>query len=144
MSGVDLPDGHIVRKGAADAVQQHVAEKFGTDAPTDLATTAALVAEQGATPLAVCLDGCILGVLKLSDVLKTGIRERIAQLRRMGIRSVMLTGDNPLTARAIAEEAGMDDFVAEVKPEQKLQIIREEQSNGRLVAMTGDGRRGTA
>jgi potassium-transporting ATPase ATP-binding subunit len=139
MSGVDLPDGHIVRKGAVDAVVRHVTEKFGAGAPEDLANTAAMIAGQGATPLAVSRDSRILGVLKLSDVLKPGIRERIAQLRRMSIRSVMLTGDNPLTARAIAEEAGMDDFVAEVKPEEKLHIIRQEQSNGRLVAMTGDG-----
>jgi potassium-transporting ATPase ATP-binding subunit len=139
MSGVDLPDGRIVRKGAVDAVLRHVAEKFGTAAPSDLAAAAAMVAGQGATPLAVAVDGQILGVIRLSDVLKRGIRERIAQLRQMGIRSVMLTGDNPLTARAIAEEAGMDDFVAEVKPEEKLHIIRREQSHGRLVAMTGDG-----
>jgi K+-transporting ATPase ATPase B chain len=139
MSGVDLPDGHIVRKGAVDAVVRHVAEKFGIASPNDLETAAATVASQGATPLAVSLDGRILGIIKLSDVLKAGIRERIAQLRKMGIRSVMLTGDNPLTARAISEEAGMDDFVAEVKPEEKLRIIRQEQSNGRLVAMTGDG-----
>jgi potassium-transporting ATPase ATP-binding subunit len=139
MSGVDLPDGQIVRKGAVDAVRRHITEKLGAAAPEDLATTAAMIANQGATPLAVSLDSRILGVLKLSDVVKTGIKQRIAQLRRMGIRSVMLTGDNPLTARAIAEEAGMDDFVAEVKPEEKLQIIRQEQTNGRLVAMTGDG-----
>jgi potassium-transporting ATPase ATP-binding subunit len=139
MSGLDLPDGHIIRKGAVDAVVQHVVEKFGTAPPSDLETAAATVASQGATPLAVSLDGQILGVIKLSDVLKSGIKERIAQLRKIGIRSVMLTGDNPLTARAIAEEAGMDDFVAKVTPEEKLHIIRREQSNGRLVAMTGDG-----
>jgi potassium-transporting ATPase ATP-binding subunit len=102
MSGVDLPDGHIVRKGAVDAVLGHVTEKFGATAPDDLASVAATVANQGATPLAVSFDGRILGVLKLSDVLKPGIKERIVQLRRIGVRSVMLTGDNPLTAHAIA------------------------------------------
>jgi K+-transporting ATPase ATPase B chain len=139
MSGVDLPDGHIVRKGAVESVLRHVAEKFNAPEPRDLAAAVALVAGQGATPLAVSFDGKILGIVRLSDVLKPGIRERIAQLRTIGIRSVMVTGDNPLTARAIAEEAGLDDFIADAKPEEKLRLIREEQSQGRLVAMTGDG-----
>jgi len=139
MSGVDLADGRVVRKGSVEAVVQHVAEKFGAAEPTDLKSAAALVAEEGATPLAVSSNGQILGIVTLSDVLKPGIRERIAQLREIGIRSIMVTGDNPLTARAIAKQAGVDDFVAEVKPEEKLRIVRQEQGQGRLVAMTGDG-----
>ncbi len=139
MSGVDLPDGHMIRKGAVGAVVQHVKEKFDTTEPSDLKAAAAVVANQGATPLAVSVDGQILGVITLSDVLKPGIRDRIAQLRKMGIRSVMVTGDHPLTARTIATQAGVDDFVAEVKPEEKLRIVRQEQGEGRLVAMTGDG-----
>ena len=139
MSGVDFPDGHIVRKGAVNAVVRHVTEKFNTAEPNDLRAASAMVANRGATPLAVSFDGQILGIIGLSDVLKPGIGGRIAQLRNIGIRSVMVTGDNPLTARAIAAEAGVDDFVAEVKPEEKLDIVRQEQSLGRLVAMTGDG-----
>ncbi|MBV8135084.1 MAG: potassium-transporting ATPase subunit KdpB [Deltaproteobacteria bacterium] len=139
MSGVDLPDGRMIRKGAVDAVLAHVREKFNAAEPADLNAATALIASRGATPLAVALDGQILGLVALSDVLKPGIHERIAQLRKIGIRSVMVTGDNPLTARAVAQEAGVDDFIAEAKPEEKLRIIREEQSQGRLVAMTGDG-----
>jgi potassium-transporting ATPase ATP-binding subunit len=139
MSGVDLPDGHIVRKGAVEAVMRHVKERFHAAEPPDLAATVALVAKEGSTPLAVSLDGRMLGIIRLSDVLKPGISARIAQLRNIGIRSIMVTGDNPLTARAIAHEAGLDGFVAEAKPEEKLRIIRQEQSQGRLVAMTGDG-----
>ncbi len=139
MSGVDLPDGRIIRKGAVEAVLRHVKEKFKATEPRDLTEATALVANQGATPLAVAVDGQILGVITLSDVLKPGIRERIAQLRQIGIRSVMVTGDNPLTARAVAQKADLDDFIAEAKPEEKLRIIRHEQSQGRLVAMTGDG-----
>jgi len=139
MSGVDLPDGRMVRKGAVEAVVRHTSEKFKGAEPNDLRAASALVASRGATPLAVSVDGQILGVITLSDVLKPGIRERVTQLRKIGIRTVMVTGDNPLTARAIAEEAGLDDFIAEAKPEEKLRIIRQEQSQGRLVAMTGDG-----
>jgi potassium-transporting ATPase ATP-binding subunit len=139
MSGVDLSDGHVIRKGAVDAVVRHVKEKFNAAEPDDLGAAVASVASRGATPLAVSLDGRILGVITLSDVLKPGIRDRIAQLRQIGIRTVMVTGDNPLTARTIAAQAGVDDFVAEVKPEEKLHIVQKEQSEGRLVAMTGDG-----
>jgi K+-transporting ATPase ATPase B chain len=139
MSGVDLPDGRIIRKGAASAVIAHVAEMFGAAEPPDLKPTVERVAHKGATPLAVAAGGRILGVIALSDVLKPGIRERILQLRDMGIRSVMVTGDNPVTAAAIAAQAGVDDFVAEAKPEEKLKLIRREQTQGRLVAMTGDG-----
>jgi potassium-transporting ATPase ATP-binding subunit len=139
MSGVDLPDGRVIRKGAVGAVTQHVTDKFGALSPPDLKAAAASVANQGATPLAVAIGGHILGVIALSDVLKPGIHDRIGQLRKMGIRTVMVTGDHPLSARAIAEQAGVDDFVAEAKPEEKLRLIRREQSQGRLVAMTGDG-----
>jgi K+-transporting ATPase ATPase B chain len=139
MSGVDLPNGQKIRKGAVGAVIRHVREEFRAQEPVDLAAAADAVAKAGATPLAVAVDGDILGVIELSDVLKTGIRERAAQLRTMGIRTVMITGDNPLTAAAIAAQAGVDNFVAEAKPEDKLAFIRGEQGQGRLVAMTGDG-----
>ncbi|HYA79390.1 MAG TPA: potassium-transporting ATPase subunit KdpB [Methylocystis sp.] len=139
MSGVDLPDGRIIRKGAVSAVVRFVQEKFGGRAPSDLDAIAESVSRKGATPLAVSVDGDILGIVVLSDVLKPGIRERMQQLRKMAIRTVMVTGDNPITARTIAAEAGVDDFVAEVTPEEKLNIVIREQGEGRLVAMTGDG-----
>jgi potassium-transporting ATPase ATP-binding subunit len=138
MSGIDLPDGGVIRKGAVSAVVQ-AAEAFGHQAPADLQRIADEVSRQGATPLAVSVNGEILGIIVLSDVLKPGIRERLQELRKMGIRTVMVTGDNPLTAMTIAAEAGVDDFVAEVKPEEKLRLVRQEQNAGRLVAMTGDG-----
>ena len=136
MSGVDLPDGRVIRKGAVNAVALHVVEAFGGSEPPDLKDAADRVAKKGATPLAVAVDGKILGVIALSDVPKPDIRERIGQLRDMGIRTVMVTGDNPVTAAAIAVQAGVDDFVAEAKPEEKLKL---KQTQGRLVAMTGDG-----
>jgi len=139
MSGVDLPDGRIIRKGAATAVVAHVKEAFASAEPKDLKPTVERVARKGATPLVVAVNGCILGVVALSDVLKPNIRERIIRLRNMGIRTVMVTGDNPITAGAIAAQAAVDDFVSEAKPEEKLNLIRREQSQGRLVAMTGDG-----
>jgi K+-transporting ATPase ATPase B chain len=139
MSGTDLADGRIVRKGAVSAVVRHVAERFGTSAPPDLQAIADSVAKKGATPLAVSVNGDVVGIVALSDKLKPGIRERILELRKMAVRTIMITGDNPVTARTIAAEAGVDDFVAEVTPEQKLQLVRREQSQGRLVAMTGDG-----
>jgi len=139
MSGVDLPDGRVIRKGAVNAVVHHVTEVFGGPEPSDLKGAAKEVAMKGATPLAVAVDGEILGVIALSDVPKPGIRQRIEQLRNMGIHTVMVTGDNPVTAAAIAAQAGVDEFVAEVKPEEKLKLIRREQARGRLVAMTGDG-----
>jgi K+-transporting ATPase ATPase B chain len=139
MSGADLPDRQVIRKGAISAVARHVADAFGTPAPPDLQDVADRVARKGATPLAVAVDGKILGVIVLSDVPKPGIRERIEQLRDMGIRTIMVTGDNPVTAQAIAAQAGVDEFVAEAKPEEKLRLIRREQAEGRLVAMTGDG-----
>jgi K+-transporting ATPase ATPase B chain len=137
MSGVDL-DGHRIRKGAADAIRRWIEEASGT-VPTELEPLVEKIAVSGGTPLVVASDSTALGVVHLKDVVKEGMRERFAQLRSMGIRTVMITGDNPLTARAIAEEAGVDDFLAEAKPEDKLALIRREQAAGQLVAMTGDG-----
>ena len=137
MSGVDL-EGRRIRKGATDAVERFVTEQGG-QLPEPVRTLVESVARQGATPLVVAENGRVLGVIRLKDVVKGGIRERFAQLRRMGIKTVMITGDNPLTAAAIAAEAGVDDFLAEATPEAKLKLIREQQAGGRLVAMTGDG-----
>jgi K+-transporting ATPase ATPase B chain len=143
MSGVDFPgrDGRpplVIRKGAAEAIRQHV-ERLGGAFPSSVQEAVDAIGRQGSTPLAVAEDGNVLGVVQLKDVVKGGIRERFAQLRAMGIRTVMVTGDNPLTAAAIAAEAGLDDFMAQANPEMKLRRIREEQSEGHLVAMTGDG-----
>ena len=137
MSGVDA-DGRSVRKGAAGAVFAHVASEGGTT-PAEVTTTVDAIAAAGGTPLVVSEGSEVLGVVHLKDVVKTGIRERFDELRRMGIRTVMITGDNPMTARAIAEEAGVDDFLAEATPEDKMALIKREQEGGRLVAMTGDG-----
>ncbi|MGO9774123.1 MAG: potassium-transporting ATPase subunit KdpB, partial [Roseiarcus sp.] len=139
MSGLDFPDGRTIRKGAVGAVVRAVKDKFGREAPPDLQAVADSVSRKGATPLAVSVDGDILGVVVLSDILKPGIRERMQELRKMAIRTVMVTGDNAITAQTIAAEAGVDDFVAEVTPEEKLNLVCREQSEGRLVAMTGDG-----
>ena len=139
MSGVDMPDGRVIRKGAAGAIIDHVRKAFGAEEPRELAAAVDLVAKEGATPLAVSVDGEILGIIALSDVLKPAIRERTAQLRTMGIGTVMVTGDNPVTAAAIAAQAGVDRFIAEARPEEKLELIRREQAHGLLVAMTGDG-----
>jgi K+-transporting ATPase ATPase B chain len=121
------------------SVIRHVADSFHGPAPDDLQRIADEAAQQGATPLAISVDGDILGIVVLADTLKPGIRQRIAQLRKMAIRTIMVTGDNPITARTIAAEAGVDDFIAEAKPEDKLILVRKEQAEGRLVAMTGDG-----
>jgi K+-transporting ATPase ATPase B chain len=137
MSGVDL-DGRHIRKGAADAIESWIQSQGGTYPPA-IRTVVENVARQGATPLVVAENRIVLGVVRLKDVVKGGIRERFAQLRRMGISTVMITGDNPLTAAAIAAEAGVDDFLAEATPEAKLTLIRRHQNGGRLVAMTGDG-----
>ena len=139
MSGIDLVDGRVIRKGAVNAVVRHAVDVFHASVPADLQVIADRVSKLGATPLAISINGDILGIVVLSDTLKPGIRERIAQLRKMAIRTIMVTGDNPITAQTIAAEAGVDDFVAEVEPEEKLRIVRQEQSAGRLVAMTGDG-----
>ena len=137
MSGVNI-GAREVRKGAADAVRQYIeARGFTFPAPVSQAVDA--VARRGSTPLVVSDGGRVLGVVELKDIVKGGIKERFGELRRMGIRTVMITGDNPLTAAAIAAEAGVDDFLAEATPEAKLKLIRHYQSEGRLVAMTGDG-----
>jgi K+-transporting ATPase ATPase B chain len=137
MSGVDFEGRHI-RKGAVDAVKKYVLEQGG-EIPPELDVEANGIAAQGGTPLAVVENGRVLGVVQLKDVVKQGMRERFDELRSIGIRTVMITGDNPLTARAIAEEAGVDDFLAEATPEDKLALIKREQAGGFLVAMTGDG-----
>jgi potassium-transporting ATPase ATP-binding subunit len=138
MSGLDLPDRNRVRKGAADAVCQFVEAARGK-VGDDVRQQVADVASQGATPLVVCEDNHIAGLVVLEDVLKPGIRERLERLRRMGLRTVMVTGDNPLTAKAIAAQAGVDDFIAQARPEEKQAYIRREQAAGKLVAMVGDG-----
>ena len=137
MSGCDL-DGRIVRKGAADAVARHVAS-LGGRVPPEVERTVAAIAKSGGTPLVVADGPRVLGIVHLKDVVKGGLRERFARFRGMGLRTVMITGDNQLTAAAIAAEAGVDDFLAEATPEMKLALIREEQARGKLVAMTGDG-----
>jgi K+-transporting ATPase ATPase B chain len=138
MSGVDLPSGKLIRKGAPDAVVRLVARQSAT-VPADLQKSVDAIASLGATPLVVADGSSIAGVVVLSDVLKAGISERLERLRKMGVRSVMITGDNPLTAATIAKRAGTDDFVAECTPEAKLAYIRKEQADGKLVAMIGDG-----
>ncbi|CAH8770619.1 potassium-transporting ATPase subunit KdpB [Paenibacillus dendritiformis] len=138
MSGVDLMDGRQVRKGAVDAVKKWAAGQGGT-IPADLEEQGNRIAAQGGTPLAVAVDGRIVGLIYLKDTVKPGMRERFEQLRKMGIKTIMCTGDNPLTAATIAAEAGVDDFIAESKPEDKIAVIRREQAAGKLVAMTGDG-----
>jgi K+-transporting ATPase ATPase B chain len=137
MSGVDV-DGRKVRKGAAGAVFANVAAEGGST-PLEVSTTVDAISSAGGTPLVVSEGPAVLGVVHLKDVVKAGIRERFDELRRMGIRTVMITGDNPMTARAIAEEAGVDDFLAEATPEDKMALIKREQEGGRLVAMTGHG-----
>ena len=137
MSGVDIAD-RQVRKGAADSVKKYV-EALGQPYPADVARAVDDIARRGSTPLVVVDAGRVMGVVELKDIVKGGIKERFAELRRMGIKTVMITGDNKLTAAAIAAEAGVDDFLAEATPEDKLKLIRSYQSEGRLVAMTGDG-----
>ena len=138
MSGVDLPGNRAVRKGAADSIRRHV-QALGGNFPAALQTAVDDVARRGSTPLVVADGTRVLGVVELKDIVKGGIKERFAEMRRMGIKTVMVTGDNRLTAAAIAAEAGVDDFLAEATPEAKLKLIREHQAQGRLVAMTGDG-----
>ena len=138
MSGVDLPDGRHIRKGAAEAIVKFVTGKSG-DMHGELKTLVDSVASKGATPLAVCEDQKIVGIVVLEDVLKPAMKERFARLRKMGLRTVMITGDNPLTAATIAAQAGVDDFIAQATPESKLAYLRKEQAEGKLVAMMGDG-----
>jgi K+-transporting ATPase ATPase B chain len=142
MSGIDLAVGNgvvrSIRKGASESVQ-HWVERQGGSFPAEVSESVQSVARAGATPLVVAEGPVVLGVVELRDRVKGGIRERFAQMRKMGIRTVMITGDNPMTAAAIAAEAGVDDFMAQARPEDKLRRIREEQAAGHLVAMTGDG-----
>jgi len=138
MSGTDLLDGIEFRKGAVDAIKGFVRSRGG-HIPSDLDTAFERVSRLGGTPLAVCKGGEVYGVIYLKDIVKPGIRERFDQMRRMGIKTIMLTGDNRITASVIAQEAGVDDFIAEATPEDKMAIIRSEQAEGKLVAMTGDG-----
>ena len=137
MSGLDL-DGRSVRKGAVDAIGTWIAEA-GNTVPPELQAAIDEIATSGGTPLVVAEGGRAVGVVHLKDVVKEGMRERFDEMRRMGIRTVMITGDNPLTAKAIADESGVDDFLAEATPEDKMALIKREQAAGRLVAMTGDG-----
>ncbi len=137
MSGVDM-NGTQIRKGAPDAVLNWVRENGGTPA-TELAQTVERIARSGGTPLLLARDKVVLGAIHLKDILKPNMAQRFDRLRAMGIRAVMITGDNPLTAAAIAKEAGVDDFLAEATPETKMDLIKREQASGRLVAMTGDG-----
>ncbi|WP_019122384.1 potassium-transporting ATPase subunit KdpB [Brevibacillus massiliensis] len=138
MSGVDLKDGRKVRKGAVDSVKKWVAAQGGT-IPPDVDEKGNAIASEGGTPLAVAVDNRIVGLIYLKDTVKPGMRERFEQLRKMGIKTIMCTGDNPMTAATIAREAGVDEFIAESKPEDKIAVIRREQAEGKLVAMTGDG-----
>jgi K+-transporting ATPase ATPase B chain len=138
MSGTNLPDGTEVRKGAVEVIKGFVRSRGG-QTQADLDAAYERVSRLGGTPLAVCQDSNVMGVIYLKDIIKTGIRERFDQLRRMGIRTIMLTGDNRITASVIAAEAGVDDFIAEATPEDKIDVIRAEQAQGKLVAMTGDG-----
>ncbi len=138
MSGIDVPNGENIRKGAIDAVLKYIQHNHGS-VPDAIQEQARLAASQGATPLLVCEGNRIAGLVVLEDILKPGIRERFERLRKMGLRTVMVTGDNPLTAKSIAEQAGVDDYIAEATPEAKLAYIRREQAAGKLVAMMGDG-----
>jgi K+-transporting ATPase ATPase B chain len=138
MSGLDFPDGRSIRKGAPDAIVAFVQKEGGT-VPAALQKTVDAIASKGATPLAVAENANVAGVVALEDILKTGMTERFERLRRMGLRTVMITGDNPLTAATIAKRAGVDDYVAQATPESKLGYIRKEQADGKLVAMMGDG-----
>jgi potassium-transporting ATPase ATP-binding subunit len=137
MSGVEV-DGRSIRKGSVDAITKYLAE-HDSHLPDEVREVVERIATNGGTPLVVAENGRALGVIHLKDVVKGGMRERFDQLRAMGIRTIMITGDNPLTAAAIAREAGVDDFLAEAKPKDKMDLIKREQGNGKLVAMTGDG-----
>ena len=137
-SGVDMPDGRRIRTGASEALRA-IAQKAGNGFSPEVEKIVRTISENGGTPLVVCENERIMGVIELQDIIKTGIRERFERLRKMGVKTVMVTGDNPLTAKYIAEQAGVDDFIAEAKPEDKMEYIRREQRAGKLVAMMGDG-----
>ncbi|KEO81384.1 potassium-transporting ATPase subunit KdpB [Tumebacillus flagellatus] len=138
MSGLNLRNGIEIRKGAVDSIRTYV-ESLGKHVPSDLEELGNQIAKQGGTPLAVAMEGHVYGVIYLKDTVKPGLKEKFAELRAMGIKTVMCTGDNPLTAATIAQEAGVDEFIAEAKPEDKIEAIKREQAQGKLVAMTGDG-----
>lgn len=138
MSGADCKDGTIIRKGAYEAIKTFVQEKGG-EIPSDLEGIVTEVSNLGGTPLVVCVDAKIYGVIYLKDTVKPGLVERFERLREIGIKTIMCTGDNPLTAATIAKEAGVDGFIAECRPEDKITAIKKEQAEGKLVAMTGDG-----
>ncbi|MNI25611.1 Potassium-transporting ATPase B chain [compost metagenome] len=138
MSGMDLKDGRRVRKGAVDSIKRWVSSQGG-QIPDNLDMNSNAIAGKGGTPLAVAVDNRIYGLIYLKDTVKPGMKERFDELRKMGIKTIMCTGDNPLTAATIAAEAGVDDFIAESTPEDKIEVIRREQKEGKLVAMTGDG-----
>lgn len=137
-SGINLPDGTEIRKGAFEAIR-NIVEKAGNEFPKDVVDIIAEISGNGGTPLVVCVNKKVTGVIELQDIIKPGIEERFERLRKMGVKTVMVTGDNPLTAKYIAEKAGVDDFIAEAKPEDKMNYIRKEQAAGKLVAMMGDG-----
>lgn len=137
MSGVDF-EGSEIRKGAAEAIQAYI-KKNGGSYPPECDAAVKSIASKGGTPLVVAKNNRVLGVIYLKDIIKQGVKEKFGDLRKMGIKTIMITGDNPMTAAAIAAEAGVDDFLAEATPEGKLQMIRDFQSSGHLVAMTGDG-----
>lgn len=135
-SGVDLANGTRIRKGAFDAIRK-MSEAAGNKYPKEVADLVQKITSNGGTPLVVSQDDFIIGVIELQDIIKPGIQERFERLRKMGVKTVMVTGDNPLTAKYIAEKAGVDDYIAEAKPEDKMNYIRKEQENGKLVAMMG-------
>lgn len=135
---MDLQDGTQIRKGAFDAIRK-IVENAGNKFPKEIEEVIAVITSNGGTPLVVCVNQKVTGVIELQDIIKPGIQERFERLRRMGVKTVMVTGDNPLTAKYIAEKAGVDDFIAEAKPEDKMEYIKKEQQAGKLVAMMGDG-----
>ncbi len=137
-SGVDLADGSRIRKGAFDAIRK-LTEAAGHIFPTEAGKIVKSISNEGGTPLVVAVNENVIGVIGLQDIIKPGIQERFERLRKMGVKTVMVTGDNPLTAKYIAEKAGVDDFIAEAKPEDKMEYIKKEQQHGKLVAMMGDG-----
>ncbi|HEX2848769.1 MAG TPA: potassium-transporting ATPase subunit KdpB [Chitinophagaceae bacterium] len=137
-SGIDLPDGTSIRKGAFDAIKK-IVDRAGNHIPSDTANKVKEIASNGGTPLVVSKNAKVVGVIELQDIIKPGIQERFDRLRKMGVKTVMVTGDNPLTAKYIASKAGVDDFIAEAKPEDKMNYIKKEQQGGKLVAMMGDG-----
>lgn len=137
-SGIETPDGHAIRKGAFDSMR-NLAQKAGKQVPAEVEERVKVISSNGGTPLVVSSNSNILGVIELQDIIKPGIAERFERLRKMGVKTVMVTGDNPLTAKFIAEKAGVDDFIAEAKPEDKMNYIKHEQATGKLVAMMGDG-----